>query len=112
MTPSCISKVAVALAVSASLVACTEDREPNAADYARIACQEWQDYVTSFDGQEIDTSLLPLAEDDAVLAAERDDRYEELRTRLEAAVARVQSGTERLPPREVAAVNDACESAT
>ena len=112
MIPSCISRVALALAVAASLPACSEDREPNAADYARTACQEWQDYVKSLDGQTIDTSLLPLAEDDASLAAERDPRYEELRTRLGAAVARVQSGTERLPPGEVAVVNDACESAT
>lgn len=112
MNPSCISRVALALAVSASLTACSEDREPNAADYARIACQEWQDYVKSLDGQTIDTNLLPLAENDASLAAERDPRYEELRTRLAAAVARVQSGTERLPPGEVAAVNNACESAT
>lgn len=64
--------------------------------------------ATSLRSGPVDTSLLPLAEDDAALAAERDSRYRALHDRIAEAVAKVEAGTTRLAARETARVDDAC----
>jgi len=100
-------RAALVLAVTCSAAGCSRGGELSAAEHARTACQEWRDYSDSRAGGTADTSLLPLAEDDAGLAAEGDDRYRELHDRIAVVVATIERGTP-VSSQEVAAVDQAC----
>lgn len=103
-----LARIASSLVLASSLAGCSGSQASTAADYARAACEEWQNYSASLRDGPVDTSLLPLAEDDAALAAERDSRYRTLHERIAEAASKVEAGTTRLPVRETARVDGLC----